>query len=120
MAKITIDFFELAFLAESCIPPSPIARASFWDRLINEIYNELSKSERERLFNWLIGNSLFDLENKDWQLFYARFNPKNQFLVTCFFGGNEFKIECFKQDEEYFTSKTQSILSEYITCIDQI
>lgn len=29
MAKITIDFFELAFLAESCIPPRPIARASF-------------------------------------------------------------------------------------------
>lgn len=59
MAQITIDLFELAFLSEACIPPRPIARASFWDRLINEIYNQLSANERERLFDWITKNDLF-------------------------------------------------------------
>ena len=30
MSTFEIDFFELAILAEACIPPRPIARAMFW------------------------------------------------------------------------------------------
>ena len=41
--KFNIDFFELCFLAEACIPPRPIARAMFWDTLINEHYYNLTE-----------------------------------------------------------------------------
>jgi len=33
MESFQIDFFELAFLAEACIPPRPIARMMFWQHL---------------------------------------------------------------------------------------
>lgn len=120
MAQITIDFFELAFLAESCIPPRPIARASFWDRLINEIHGQLSINERQRLFNWITKNDLFNKENEDCQWFYARFNPKNQFNVSCFYNGKASTIQCFRKDDKYWTSKTRSVNEEYIKSIEPI
>lgn len=120
MAKITIDFFELAFLAESCIPPRPIARASFWDKLINEIYNQLSLNERQRLFDWITKNDLFNRENEDCQWFYARFNPKNQFNVSCFYNGKASTIQCFRKDDKYWTSKTRNVNKEYIKSIEPI
>ena len=38
-----IDFFEFSFLVESCIPPSPIARAYFWQNVIDKYYYVLTK-----------------------------------------------------------------------------
>jgi len=118
MAQITIDLWELYFLAESCIPPRPIARASFWDRLINEIHDQLSANERQRLFDLIIKNSLFDKENEDCQWFYARFNPKNQFYVSCFYAGKAGTIQCFRKDDKYWTSKTKFVNEEYIKSVE--
>lgn len=120
MAQITIDFFELAFLAESCIPPRPIARASFWHRLINEIHNQLSVNERERLFEIIIKNPSFNKENEECQWFYARFNPKNQFLVSCFYEGKASTIQCFRKDDSYWTSKTRFVNEQYIKSVEAI
>ena len=39
MSTFQIDFFELAFLAEACIPPVPIARASFFADL-SDTFNQ--------------------------------------------------------------------------------
>lgn len=120
MAQITIDFFELAFLAESCIPPRPIARASFWHRLINEIHNQLSVNERQRLFEIIIKNPSFNKENEECQWFYARFNPKNQFLVSCFHEGKASTIQCFRKDDSYWTSKTRFVNEQYIKSVEAI
>lgn len=114
MAKIEIDFFELAFLTEACIPPRPIARAAFWERLINEIHNQLSGNERERLFSWIIRNDYFDKNNEDCQWFYARFNPKNQFNVSCFYEGKAQAVECFAKDGKFWTAINRSVNPEYI------
>jgi hypothetical protein len=120
MAQITIDFFELAFLAESCIPPRPIARSSFWHRLINEIHNQLSVNERERLFEIIVKNTFFDKENEECQWFYARFNPKNQFWVSCFHEGKASTIQCFRKDDSYWTSKTRFVNEQYIKSVEAI
>ena len=120
MAQIKIDFFELAFLAEACIPPVPIARGVFWDRLINDIHNDLSIEERKRLFDWITQNNRFNKEIEDCQWFYARFNPENQFNVSCFYNGKAGVIECFRKDEKYWTSKTRNINEEYIKSIEKI
>jgi len=34
MNKFEIEFDELCFLTEACIPPVPIARAMFWEDMI--------------------------------------------------------------------------------------
>lgn len=73
--RFKIDFFELAFLAEACIPPVPIARQTFWDRLIDEIYDQLNQNQRDRLFEWITKNERFDLKNKDCERFCYKFSP---------------------------------------------
>jgi len=40
--RFKIDFLELYFLAEACIPPRPIARAMFWDDLCDKYYHEMT------------------------------------------------------------------------------
>lgn len=114
MTKIEIDFFELSFLAEACIPPVPIARGSFWNRLINEVYYKLSSDERERLFGWITKNCKFDLENEDCAWFYARYNPKNQFDVQSFHNGEAGVHEAFLKDDKYHTAINRFISPEYI------
>jgi len=37
-----IDFFELAFLAEACIPERPIARAMFWHSLTDKYWEQMT------------------------------------------------------------------------------
>ena len=51
--RFNIDFFEFSFLVEACIPPRPIARAMFWDDVINKYYHVLTDNERQRLFEWI-------------------------------------------------------------------
>jgi hypothetical protein len=48
MSNFTIDFFELAVLAEACMPPNPIARTMFWQHL-TDVYWEDVKKEIEKI-----------------------------------------------------------------------
>ena len=118
-----IDFFEFSFLVEACIPPRPIARTMFWQDVIDKYYHRLSQNERDRLFDWINRCDSFNYNldsNEDCQLFNARFDKNNQFLVHTFFGGEEKIIEAFLLDGKYHTSKTTSINEEYITKIEKL
>lgn len=121
--KFKIDFIELSFLAEACIPPRPIARAMFWDDLIEKYYHDLTQNERNNLFEWMNRNSTFQhsLENKneDCYLFNARFDPNNQYLVTTVFGGKEETKDCFKWQDRHHISRNKLIVEEYITKIEK-
>ena len=121
MSTFTIDFFELAFLAEACIPPVPIARGAFWDSLINIHYNNMTKDERLRMFEWMQRSSdRFSLEKEGCRTFYARYNPDNQFKVTCFYKGMPQVVECWLMDDKYHTGINQSINPEYIKSIEKL
>jgi hypothetical protein len=116
--RFNIDFFEFSFLVEACIPPRPIARAMFWDDVINKHYHVLTENERERLFEWVnrcsgMEHSL-ESNNEDCHLFNARFDKENQYKVRCQYHGEEKTVECFKWNNRYHISKTQSLLEEYI------
>ena len=119
MSKFEIDFFELCFLAESCIPPRPIARAMFWDDLINKHYFRLTSAESEKMFDWITRNSCFDILNEDCRLFHSRFDPSNQYQVTTLYEGNIEIKDCFMQEGRYYLSKTQSIYEKYITSVEK-
>lgn len=107
MSIFTIDFFELSFLAEACIPPRPIARTSFWHSLTDVYWQQMSEDERSRLFEWLNRNwtykqSLED-KNEDLLVFHARFNPENQYMVKVKINNSEEEHRAFKLNDKYYT-----------------
>lgn len=122
--RFDIDFIEFSFLVCSAIPPRPIARAMFWNRVIDQYYKVLTKNERANLFEWVGREDDFkrgiENKNEDCELFYARFNPDNQYLVKTLFKGKEGESECFKYKELYHTSRTSSINEDFIKEITKI
>jgi hypothetical protein len=80
-----ISFFELSFLAEACVPPIAIARASFWQSLIDNHFYQMTRDERDRMFEWINRERRFQeslkKENIDCLRFNARFDKENNFDV---------------------------------------
>ena len=124
MNKFEIDFAELSFLAEACIPPRPIARAMFWNRLISEIYNDLTLEQSSKLYSWIKRNDTFEDGikdgNEDCLIFEARYNPDNQYEVTTEFNGEVEKHKAFKYKDKFFTTKSKWIAEEYIKRYERI
>lgn len=117
---LTIEFWELVFLAEVCIPPVPIARGGVWDRIIDIHYKNLTDWCRNKLFEIITKRPNFDKNNEDCQWFYARYNPSNQFKVHCFFQGKPQIVDCFRKDNEYFVGKNKSINMTYVKKITKM
>lgn len=117
-----IDFFEFSFLVEACIPPRPIARAYFWDKVCTTYYDQLTASERERLYQWLGRNSTYieSLAKGDYQclIFECRYNPDNQYTVVTNYNDNIEEHDCFLMNnifyKEAMNSRATTIDKEYI------
>ena len=121
--RFNIDFFEFSFLVEACIPPRPIARAMFWDDVINKYYQVLTENERERLFDWInrCDNFTYNLStNEDCQLFNARFDKENQYEVETKYNSITENHRVFKWQGKYHISKTQSVNEDYIVEITKV
>jgi hypothetical protein len=123
-STFTIDFFELAFLAEACIPPTPIARSMFWDNLTNRYWAQMTENERERLFEWLNKNWKYrdnvKEEHPDTMVFHHRYNPDNQYMVKIVYNGVEEDKRAFKMGDRYYVSINVSITPEYIVNVEKI
>jgi hypothetical protein len=123
MSNFTIDFFELAFLAEACIPPNPIARTMFWQRLTNVYWEQMSDEERDRLFEWLNRNDNYkrSLENEEeTQIFHARFDPDNQYIVYTTMDGKDDVNRVFKYKDLYYVRSNSWITPEFITKVEKL
>jgi hypothetical protein len=123
MSNFTIDFFELAFLAEACIPPNPIARTMFWQRLTNVYWEQMSEEERDRLFEWLNRNDNYkrSLEKEEeTQIFHARFDPDNQHMVYTTMDGKDDVNRTFKYKDLYYVQRNSWITPEFITKVEKI
>ncbi len=114
MSEFKIDFFELCFLAENCIPPVPIARTCFWNKLIDKYYFELSENKKEIMFSFITKNNRFNIQNKDCKVFYDRFNPKNQYKVTTNFNDKIEITDCFLHDGKFHKEINRYIQDKYI------
>ena len=118
-----IDFFELAFLAEACIPPRPIARAMFWQSLTDKYWHQMSEGQRRHLFQWLQKNSFYkeSLETEeDTKVFHARFDPDNQYTVYSTFEGVNKISRAFKLGDRYWINTRTFISEEYITEVEKL
>ena len=122
MSTFNIDFFELAFLAEACIPPRPIARAMFWQNLTRQYWTQMTEGERAHLFEWMNRNDWYkdSLEKEeDTKVFHARFDPDNQYMVKTQHKEGRKKIKglhrAFKLDDRYWVGLNTFIPQENIT-----
>lgn len=120
MKQFNIDFFELMFLAEAVIPPNPIARSVCFDDFSDKHYHLMRDDQRKQFFEHVQKCHNFDLENKQCRHFFARFNPKNQFLVHCMSVTGIQLINCYKHDEEYKTSINRAVNPAYIKEVKRI
>ena len=112
------DFFELMFLAESVIPPRPIARSMCFDDFSERHYHKMNDNQRKQFFEHVQKCNGFTLENEQCRHFFARFNPKNQYKVSCFYNGKAEEIVCYQFDEEYRVTKNRFVNREYIkSCV---
>jgi hypothetical protein len=117
MSTFNIDFFELSFLAEACIPPRPISRAMFWQDLTRKYWEQMTEGERAHLFVWMNLNDWYkkSLETEeDTQVFHARFDPDNQYEVTTKIKRKTEKHRAFKMGDRFYTGLNTFISEEYI------
>ena len=122
MSTFQIDFFELAFLAEACIPPRPIARAMFWQSLTDKYWAQFTEGERIHLFEWLQKSWVYEesLEKEaDTQIFHARFNPDNQYMVKTNYEGKEEERRTFKMGDRYYIDSKSFVSEEYIMSVEK-
>lgn len=124
MTNFTIDFFELSFLLEACIPPRPIARTMFWLETINSRYSKMSGDERARLHEWMNKTYTYTKKLEEEEpyvvLFENRFNPNNQYKVYHKFDDKESYDLAFLHDNEYRLTKDKYIDKKYITKIERV
>jgi hypothetical protein len=123
MSNFTIDFFELAFLAEACIPPNPIARTMFWQRLTNVYWEKMTEEEREHLFEWLNRNDNYKQsldKEEETQIFHARFDPDNQYIVYTTMDGKDDVNRTFKYKDLYYVKRNSWITPEFITKVEKL
>ena len=114
MSSFNIDFFELMFLSESVIPDGPIGRSMCFDDFSERHYHKMNDNQRLQFFEHVQRQSGFTLENEKCRHFFARFNPKNQYLVSCFHNGKVGDLICYMFEEEYRTEKIRFVNREYI------
>jgi hypothetical protein len=122
MSTFQIDFFELAFLAEACIPPRPIARAMFWQSLTDKYWYEMTEGERAHIFEWLQKSWVYEeslTKEEDTQVFHARFNPDNQYMVKTKYKDKEEEHRTFKMNDRYYTGRNKSLVDEYIISVEK-
>ena len=115
-----IDFFELMFLAESVIPDKPIARSMCFDDFSEIHYHKMNENQRLQFFEHVQNCNGFTLENEQCGHFFARFNPKNQYLVSYFHNGKADEIVCYMFEEEYRTQKNIFVNRDYIKSVVRI
>jgi hypothetical protein len=114
-----IDFFELLFLAEVCIPQVPIARAVFFENLSTIHYQQMNNEQKKKMFDFITKNQRFDITNEDCLNFYNRFNPDNQFNVLTDYQNKKEIKQTYLHKEKYHVTKNQWIDEKYIVSIDK-
>ena len=130
MSKFQIDYFELMFLADACMPPAPIAKACFWDKMIDEYYHQLSWYERRHLHQYFQRNMHYknNLIRNDIRHFDARYDPENQYIVK-YYPSEEHKKsnsgilkvqQCYLWNHDYHTHINRWVRPEMIISVDKM
>ena len=116
--NFVIDFFELAFLTEACLPPSPIAKHCFFMNTIDRYYFEMTWEQRKHFFEWITPK--LNMEHEESKMFYARYNPENQYLVKTLCEEKQEDVEAFLFEEKYMITSMRRINEDYVLSIEKL
>ena len=120
MSEFRIDYFELMFLAESVSPKGPIARSMCFDSFSDKHYHHMNEEQRLQFFIYVQKQPYFTLGDEQCRHFYARFNPHNQYKVSCFYIGKAQTVDCYRFNDKYMVSRNCSINDDYIKKIVRV
>jgi hypothetical protein len=113
----SIDFFELSFLAEACVPPVPIARNCFWKNLTDRYWYLMDDKQRSQFHQWISQNEHYKkgLEKGDREIliFEHRFNPEYQYRVIS--AGTTYLTFLF--EGEHYLANNRYLNKETITSV---
>jgi hypothetical protein len=113
MKAITIDYFELTVLIEASWHTGTILRYGILEKAIVTWYNQLEDNDRARLYDFFKRN--YKVENEIQEIFMARYDPDNQYIITTLFEGKEATFNTFLHNKQYKIGKDTSIHEKYIT-----
>lgn len=127
MADFKIDFIELMILAESCVPPNPIARMTFWYKLTDTYYDQMNEGQRKRAYNWISKRldtlelwKKSDYDKEAVEVFLNRYNPENQWMISTIHEGEKKQYRAFLHNGKYHVNRTRFIADEYVECAVKI
>ncbi len=109
----TLDLFETEVLIEASWHSGTILRHSIMQRAINEWYHLLSTHERACIYEFFARTH--SAEDEIQNIFMARYNPANQYMVHVEFEGQKETRHCFLFNGQYRISDTGRADERYIT-----
>lgn len=116
--RFRIDFFELCILTETCLQKQTGTRATFINRLIDEIYFQLTSKQRLDIFNNIISKigRISRVHNKDLKFLYARFDPDSQYNVSYVNENQEIESYlCYWLEGKYYKNSNTSLIIDKTT-----
>ena len=82
----------------------------------------MSEEQRVHLFEWLQKNYNYEkslINESDTQVFHARFNPDNQYMIITKYNNKTEEYRAFKMDDKYYTNHDRFISPEYIVEVNK-
>ena len=125
-ATLNLDKFELLWFIEGFVGKSHLR----WDGykiMINNVYPQLSDTEREfiyvfakRDFSWMFEKEKDTTSAKYFRQMLARYNPANQYIVSCDNGKEHETVLAYKWDDRYYITATRCCAPEFVKKTEQI
>jgi len=94
-----------------------------WIKLVDKYWHAMSEETRKETFeDWVSQPNFNEMieKNEEVRLFYARFDPDNQFTVTTNFNGIVNKMRAFKWGSKYHVGSIASIADDFITGVEKL
>jgi hypothetical protein len=93
-----------------------------WIKLVDKYWFAMSEETRKETFDhWVSTPDFRDmLEKEEVKVFFARFNPDNQFTVTTELYGTVNKHRAFKWQDRYHVGSVSKLNDDYITNVEKI
>jgi hypothetical protein len=94
----------------------------FWHSLTDKYWEQMTEGQRIHLFEWIQMSWVYEesLEKEvDTQVFHARFDPHNQYMVKTNYEGKVEEHRAFKMGDRYYTKRNKWITNEYVLSVQQ-
>lgn len=93
-----------------------------WIKLVDKYWHAMSEETRKNTFDSLVSHPDFPtmIMHNEIKLFYARFDPDNQFTVTTELNGTVTKHRAFKWGDRYRVGSIATIAEDFITNVEKL